>query len=193
MLARERCCLADAAADGCTALAAALATLPSGSLEKVADALAALGVECDVERPSGATRNLSSLPEVQRPPPAPKSSPATVTELPPLTADLRWNARSYAEVAAESKLKPSANVPVTPPTLAADSPNIVPFELLRQERVVAEVYVDVQQASTSCMLIAVGSPAPESSPAPGAAPKRERVPMRITAPDGRVSQSSDPL
>jgi hypothetical protein len=152
MLARERCALADAAAAGCTALAAALATLPSGSLEMVANALAALGVECDGERPSGATRTAT----------------------------------------AESKLKTGADVPVTPPMLAVGSPNIEPFELLRPERVVAENYVD-QQASTSCMLVAVGLPAPASSPASGAAPTRERVPMRITAPDGRVSPSSDPL
>ena len=43
MLARERRAPADAAADGCTELAAALATLPSGSLEMVAEAVAALG------------------------------------------------------------------------------------------------------------------------------------------------------
>ncbi len=43
MLARERRALADDAADGCTELAAALATLPSGLLEMVADAVAALG------------------------------------------------------------------------------------------------------------------------------------------------------
>ena len=46
MLARERCALADDAADaadGCTELAAALATLPSGVVEIVANAVAALG------------------------------------------------------------------------------------------------------------------------------------------------------
>ena len=43
MLARERRARADAAADGCTELAAALATLPSGLLEMVAEAVAALG------------------------------------------------------------------------------------------------------------------------------------------------------
>ncbi len=43
MLARERRWPADAVADGCTELAAALATLPSGLLEMVADAVAALG------------------------------------------------------------------------------------------------------------------------------------------------------
>ena len=43
MLARERRALADDAADGCTELAAALATLPSGVVEIVANAVAALG------------------------------------------------------------------------------------------------------------------------------------------------------
>ena len=43
MLARERRALADAENGGCTELAAALATLPSGLLEMVADAVAALG------------------------------------------------------------------------------------------------------------------------------------------------------
>ena len=43
MLARERRAPADAAADGCTELAAALTTLPSGLLEMVAEAVAALG------------------------------------------------------------------------------------------------------------------------------------------------------
>ena len=43
MLARERCALADDAADGCTELAAALVTLPSGVVEIVANAVAALG------------------------------------------------------------------------------------------------------------------------------------------------------
>ena len=42
MLARERRWPADTAAGGCTKLAAALATLPSGLLEMVADAVAAL-------------------------------------------------------------------------------------------------------------------------------------------------------
>ncbi len=43
MLARERRALAEAADGGCTELAAALATLPSGLLEMVVDAVAALG------------------------------------------------------------------------------------------------------------------------------------------------------
>jgi hypothetical protein len=44
MLARERMRAADAAGDGCTALAAALATLPSRPLKMIANAVAALGV-----------------------------------------------------------------------------------------------------------------------------------------------------
>ena len=43
MLARERHALADADDASCTELAAALATLPSGLLKMVADAVAALG------------------------------------------------------------------------------------------------------------------------------------------------------
>ena len=66
MLARERRALADAAADGFTELAVGLATLPSRPLEMIAEALAALGVKFDVERPSGAARNLASPPELQR-------------------------------------------------------------------------------------------------------------------------------
>ena len=66
MLARERRALADSEAGGCTALAAALATLPSGVVEIVANAVAALGIQFDVERPSGAARSLASPPEVQR-------------------------------------------------------------------------------------------------------------------------------
>ena len=45
MLARERRRHADTAAGGCTELAAALATLPSGLLKMVADAAVAL--DCD--------------------------------------------------------------------------------------------------------------------------------------------------
>ena len=43
MLARERRVLGGAEAGGCTELAAALCTLPSGLLEMIADAVAALG------------------------------------------------------------------------------------------------------------------------------------------------------
>jgi hypothetical protein len=43
MLARERRAPEDDAADGCTELAAALATLPSRPLEMIAEAVAALG------------------------------------------------------------------------------------------------------------------------------------------------------
>ena len=66
MLARERRATADAAADRFTELAVGLATLPSRPLEMIAEALAALGVKFDVERPSGAARNLASPPELQR-------------------------------------------------------------------------------------------------------------------------------
>ena len=61
MLARER-----RAPAGCTALAAALATLPSRPLEMIAEAVAALGIQFDVERPSGAARIRASPPDVQR-------------------------------------------------------------------------------------------------------------------------------
>ena len=43
MLARERRALADAQDGGCTELAAALATLPSGVFEMIGEAVAALG------------------------------------------------------------------------------------------------------------------------------------------------------
>ncbi len=43
ILARERRAKADSVADGCTALAAALAMLPSGLVEMVAEAVAVLG------------------------------------------------------------------------------------------------------------------------------------------------------
>jgi hypothetical protein len=43
MLARERRAPVDGTADGCTELAAALATLPSRPLEMIAEAVAALG------------------------------------------------------------------------------------------------------------------------------------------------------
>ena len=49
MLARKRRWPADTAADGCSKLAAALATLPSGLLEMVADAVATLGCETDID------------------------------------------------------------------------------------------------------------------------------------------------
>jgi hypothetical protein len=59
MLARERRILADAEAGGCTALAAALATLPSGVIEIVANAVAALGAQL-------AAGDRSDLAKVQR-------------------------------------------------------------------------------------------------------------------------------
>jgi hypothetical protein len=92
--------------------------------------------------------------------PTPKSSPATVTELPPLGAELR----AAPEATAASKLKTGPDVPATPPTLTADSPNIMLIELLKHERVVADVHDDVPQATISSALVAVGSPTPKSSP-----------------------------
>ena len=55
MLARERRIPADAATDGCTALAAALAVLPSGLLEMVANAVVALGLQA-APKPQKASR-----------------------------------------------------------------------------------------------------------------------------------------
>jgi hypothetical protein len=60
MLARERRVLADAEAGGCTALAAALATLPSGVLEIVADAVAALDRGTPQHRPDRRTAGESA-------------------------------------------------------------------------------------------------------------------------------------
>ncbi len=66
MLARERRAPADAAADGCTALAAALATLPSRPLELVADAVAALGIQFDVQKLEALKGELQELTEENR-------------------------------------------------------------------------------------------------------------------------------
>ena len=93
--------------------------------------------------------------------PTPKLSPATVTELPPLTAELAV----APDATAASKLKTGLDVPATPPTLTADSPNSVLIELLKHERVVADVHDDVPQATISSVLVAVNSPTPKSSPA----------------------------
>jgi len=92
--------------------------------------------------------------------PDPKSSPETVKELPPLTAELR----AAPEATAASKLKTGADVPATPPTLTADSPNILPIELLKQASVVAEVQDDVIHTTISSALVAVRSPKPKLSP-----------------------------
>jgi hypothetical protein len=56
----------------------------------------------------------------------PKSSPETVTDAYPLCGAFR----RASDTTAASKLKPGADVPATPPTLTADSPNIVLIELL---------------------------------------------------------------
>jgi len=92
--------------------------------------------------------------------PDPKSSPEIVKELPPLTAELR----AAPEATVVSKLKTGADVPATPPTLTADSPNIVLIELLKQASVVADVQDDVPHATISSAVVAVSSPKPKSSP-----------------------------
>ena len=69
-----------------------------------------------------------------------------------------------AEAIAASKLKPGPDVPATPPTLTADSPNIVLVGLLRHDSVVADVQDDVLHATISSALVAVSSPAPKPSP-----------------------------
>jgi len=90
----------------------------------------------------------------------PKSSPTTVTELPPLTAPFR----SPYDRTAASKLNMAFDVPATPPTLTADTPYIVLIELLTHEIVVADVHDDVPHATISSALVTVSSPAPKSSP-----------------------------
>jgi len=55
-------------------------------------------------------------------------------------------------------------VPETNPTVTADTPNIVLIELLRQERLVADVQDDVTHPTISSALVAVCSPTPKSSP-----------------------------
>jgi len=89
--------------------------------------------------------------------PAPKLSPATVTELPPLGEEFR----TREDAAAASKLKTGADVPAMPPTLTADSPNIVLVETLEHLIVVADVHDDVRQGAISSTLVAVGSPTPK--------------------------------
>jgi hypothetical protein len=87
--------------------------------------------------------------------------PVTVTELPPLGAQLR----AAPEPTAASKLNTGADVPTTPPTLTADSPTIVLIiKLLRQESDVADVQDDVPQATIPSMPLALGSAAEKLSP-----------------------------
>jgi len=56
-------------------------------------------------------------------------------------------------------------VPTTPPTLTADSPNIVVMKLLKHATVVADVQDDVPHPTISSELVADRSPTPKSSPA----------------------------
>jgi len=74
--------------------------------------------------------------------PKPKSSPETVTELPPLGAMLRAN----EDAIAASKLRTGADVPTTPPTLTADSPNIELIGALTHTSAVAATHDDVLHA-----------------------------------------------
>ena len=83
--------------------------------------------------------------------PTPKSSPETVTELPPLTTTLR----AAPDTTATLKLNTGADVPATPPTVTADSPNIVLIDLLKQARVVADVHDEVIHTTISSALVAV--------------------------------------
>jgi hypothetical protein len=93
--------------------------------------------------------------------PIAKFNPKTLTELRPQVAPLSntWDTRTA------SKLKIGIDVPATPPTLTADSPNIVLIDLLKQEIVVADVHDDVPHTTISSALVAVCSPTPKSSPA----------------------------
>ena len=61
-------------------------------------------------------------------------------------------------------MKTGADVPATPPTLTADSPNIVLIELLTHASVVADVHADVPHATISSALVAVSSPTPKLTP-----------------------------
>jgi hypothetical protein len=89
-----------------------------------------------------------------------KFIPRTVTELRPEGTPFR----SASDTSTASKLNMGADVPATPPTLTADSPNMLLIELLRQESVVADVHDDVPHATISKALVAVNSPTPKSSP-----------------------------
>ena len=90
-----------------------------------------------------------------------KSSPVTVIDTPPDRGAFRL---VTVDATGESNEKMGEPVPATPPTLTADSPNIVRIELLRQESVVADVHDDVPHATISSEFVAVWSPSPKSSP-----------------------------
>ena len=90
----------------------------------------------------------------------PKLSPATVTELPPLEAELSC---PYDATAA-SKLYTALAVPATPPTLTADTPYVVLTPLLKHPSVVADVHVDVLHTAISSAPVALRSTEPKLSP-----------------------------
>ena len=91
----------------------------------------------------------------------PKLSPVTVTEVPP---DCGVFSVVTTDKTAESNEKTGRPVPATPPTLTADSPNIVLIELLPHTTVVADVHDDVPHAAVSTVLVADNSQAPKLSP-----------------------------
>jgi hypothetical protein len=100
----------------------------------------------------------------------PKLSPATVTELPPLTAEFC----SQPDPTAASKLIITLAVPATPPTLTADTPSIVLDALLTHANVVADVHDDVMHTAISSAPVALRSTAPKLSPVTAS----EAIPVR---------------
>ena len=90
----------------------------------------------------------------------PKLSPVTVTELPPLEAELSC---PYDATAA-SKLYTALAVPATPPTLTADTPYVVLTPLLKHPSVVADVHLDVLHTTISSAPVALRSTEPKLSP-----------------------------
>ena len=90
----------------------------------------------------------------------PKSSPITVTELPPLTAEFR----SPYDTTAASKLYPSTSVPATPPTLTVDTNTFVTAARDKQPKLVADDQDDVLQTASDSAALALSSEAPKSSP-----------------------------
>ena len=76
-------------------------------------------------------------------------------------------------------MKTGADVPATPPTLTADSPNIVLIELLTHASVVADVHADVPHATISSVAVEVKSRTPRSSPITVTEPPPLAAPLRM--------------
>ena len=91
----------------------------------------------------------------------PKLSPATVKELPPLTAEFC----NQPDPTAASKLYPTTCVPTTPPTLTLDVCAPVVVALDTHPKLVADVHVDVLHAPSESDTLALGSHTPKLSPA----------------------------